>query len=114
MKKYLKMLPYLAVNILGFYLLPLLMRDTGGAMLILLTVLPAMVSVVSFLYGYINRCIGVLYCLITAAVFVPVIFIYMNYTAWMYAPAYFVVALIFNVLGKAVWKLSVDKQNGNS
>ena len=46
-KNFTAMLPYLLVLAADFYLLPLLMRDTGGAMVMMLCVMP----VIAFVCG---------------------------------------------------------------
>ena len=50
-KRFLPLLPYLAVLTAVFYLLPLLMRDTGSAMFLMLCVMP----LAAFLTGEIGR-----------------------------------------------------------
>ncbi len=97
-----KMLPYLIVNILSFYLLPLLMRDTGSAMLILLFILPIIVAITSSIYGYESNKIDLIYSLLIAILFIPTIFVYMNITAWVYTIGYFIVSILFNFIGKSI------------
>lgn len=43
--------PYLLVIIIDFYILPLLIRDTGSAMIMLLIILPFICFVSSVFYG---------------------------------------------------------------
>ena len=47
MKKFKKMLPYLIVNVIAFYLTPFLIKDTGSGMLILLIGFPIICFIVA-------------------------------------------------------------------
>ena len=49
MKK--KMTPYLFVNMLAFYLLPMIIRDTGTAMVVMLVGIPLICVTVAIVYG---------------------------------------------------------------
>ncbi|MFV0497539.1 MAG: hypothetical protein ACK5L0_05135 [Candidatus Fimivivens sp.] len=40
MNKFLKMLPYILVNFAAFYLLPMIIQDTGSAMFVMLFGIP--------------------------------------------------------------------------
>lgn len=51
MKKLKKIIPYLIMNIIIFYLLPLLIKDTGSGMFILLFSIPLLCFIISFAYG---------------------------------------------------------------
>ncbi len=86
-RKILAHLPYLAVLALGFYLLPLLIRDTGSGMLVLLGVMPLAVLSAAFVFGLRN---GFSVWLADGALilFVPTIFIHYNESAWIYALLY--------------------------
>ena len=81
-----------------FFLLPLMIRDTGSAMAIMLGVTPVIVLITSALCG---AWAGFDWRLtpITAALFVPAIFRYYNESAWVYSLAYAAVALGANALG---------------
>ena len=50
-KKLLTLLPYLAALAADFYLLPLLARDTGSAMLLMLIVMPLAAFLTGVAYG---------------------------------------------------------------
>lgn len=54
MKKFKKMLPYLIVNVIAFYLTPFLIKDTGSGMLILLIGFPIICFIVALIYGIKN------------------------------------------------------------
>ena len=93
MKKRLAVLPpYLLVLAADFYLLPLLMRDTGGAMVIMLCVMPVIAFICGMIHGM-RRGFCVLLPLVALVLFLPAVWIYYNVTAWVYAPAYGAVVL---------------------
>ncbi len=97
------MLPYLLVNVLGFYLLPLAIQDTGTAMFLMLIGLPLVCLLTALLYGYRNGWHGA-YAFLVALLFVPTLFIYYNSSAWVYLVGYGVLALLGNFLGKLFHK----------
>jgi hypothetical protein len=98
MEKVRKMLPFLIIILLDFYLLPILIKDTGTGMMMLLAVIPSICFVCSVVYG-INNSFNPFYALIVAILFVPSIFIFYNSTAWVYILGYGVIALAGNVIG---------------
>ena len=99
MEKFKKMLPYLAVLIFDFYLLPFLIKDTGSGMLILLIGIPMICFMVSLIYGVKNS-FNWLFPLLTMLLFAPSIFIFYNESAAIYILAYGIISLIGNFLGK--------------
>ena len=103
MEKTKKMLPYLIIIILDFYLLPLLIKDTGTAMMMMLIVIPLICFVCSGVYG-IRNSFNLFYALIVAILFVPSIFIFYNSTAWVYVLEYGIVALAGNAIGMMFYK----------
>ena len=90
-KRFLPLLPYLAVLTAVFYLLPLLMRDTGSAMFLMLCVMPLAAFFTGAVYG-LRRGFSLL--------FLPTIFLFYNSSAWVYAPACALIALAGNGAGK--------------
>ena len=104
MKK--KMFPYViyaAVLALAFYLLPLLIQDTGSGMFVLLLVAPALTFIASLFFG-IRQGFSVILPLLVAALFAPTLFIFYNESAWIYIPAYAVIGLIGNAIGRIFYK----------
>jgi len=97
-RKHAALIVYALVIAADFFLLPLLIRDTGSAMAIMLGVTPVIVLITSALCG---AWAGFDWRLtpITAALFVPAIFRYYNESAWVYSLAYAAVALGANALG---------------
>lgn len=95
--------PYLLVTILGFYLLPLMLWDTGSAMLLLLVVIPLICFACACLYGM-KHAFSLCYALIVAALFLPTVFIFYNFTAWVYVVGYGVIALAGNLMGAMLYR----------
>ncbi len=98
-----KAIPYFIVNVLSFYLLPLVIKDTGTAIFVLLVATPAICLISSLFYGVLNGFYW-LYPTAIAILFVPTIFIFYNYTAWIYIIAYGVIAIVGNLIGMAFHK----------
>ena len=65
-----KMMPYLFVNMLAFYLLPMVIRDTGTAMAVMLVVIPLICVTVAIVYGAKNGFTW-LYSTVVALLFTP-------------------------------------------
>lgn len=99
MKKYLHMLPYLLVNAISFYLLPMVIKDTGSAMAVMLVGLPVICFVTSIVYG-IKNSFSWIYSLAVSLLFAPTIFIFYNESATVYIVTYGVIAVVGNFIGK--------------
>ena len=93
-----KLLPYLVVNLLTFYILPIIIRDTGTGMLILIIIIPLITLMTSLLYGLKNS-FEWLYPLLVMAIFLPSIFIYYNESALIYALIYGGLSLLGSFIG---------------
>lgn len=88
----------LGVVALAFYLLPLLIRDTGSGMVVLLLVVPALCLGGGLVCGLLSGFQWV-YPLLTAALFLPTVLIYFNDTALIYAAVYGGIALLGDGIG---------------
>lgn len=102
-----KMLPYLLICAMAFYMLPLLGKDTGSFMLILLIAIPIICFIVSLFYGIKNG-LNLIFVLIVGVIFIPTIFIYYNSSAWIYTIEYAIVALAGNMIGGFIVKRSKE------
>lgn len=100
---------YVAVIILSLYVLPLLIQDTGSAMAVLLTYIPVIVFVTSFIFGIKNDFPYVLPAIV-AVLFIPTIFLYYNFTAMGYVLGYYFISLAGGALGKLTRKLRAHKE----
>lgn len=94
---------YGAVLAADFYLLPLLMRDTGTAMVLMLAVMPLVALVTAVACG-LGHGFQPMLPLAAAVLFLPTIFLYYNLSAWVYAPFYGLVTLLGNLLGRAFYR----------
>lgn len=93
-----KLLPYLVVNLFIFYLLPIIIRDTGTGMFILIIIIPLITLMTSLLYGLKNS-FEWLYPLLVMAIFLPSIFIYYNESALIYTLIYGGLSLLGSFIG---------------
>ena len=102
-KKLLSLLPYAAVLAVDFYLLPLLITDTGIAMLTLLVVIPLVAMITGVLCG---ARLGSVWLLpvIAAVLFTPTVWIYYNDTALIYILWYAAVVLVGTAIGRIFYK----------
>ena len=102
-KKIVPYVVYAVVLALVFYILPLLIQDTGSGMFVLLLVVPAVTFVASLVFG-IREGFSVILPLIVAALFAPTLFIFYNESAWVYIPAYALIALIGDGVGRIFYR----------
>lgn len=98
MKVFKGMIPYLAGILATFYLLPLCMRNTAGAMMVLLFAMPVLCFAISFAYGRM-RGFHVLYPVAVGLCFLPSIWIFYNESALIYVAIYGALALLGSFLG---------------
>lgn len=101
--KLLKLLSYLIALAIDFYILPLLIKDTGSGMFMMLIVIPLIAFLCAVIYG-VKQGFGGLLPLGAAVLFAPTIFIYYNETAWVYIVGYAVVAAVGNGIGRMFYK----------
>ena len=102
-KKLITLIPYAIVFAVDFYLLPTVIRDTGMAMLVMLCVIPLFAFIVALVYGTVNG-FNIILPVLAMLLFLPTIFIYYNYTAWVYVIAYGVIVLAGNGIGRIFYK----------
>lgn len=98
MKVFKGMIPYIAGIAAVFYLLPLCMRNTAGAMMVLLFSMPILCLAISFAYGRM-RGFHALYPLAVCLCFLPSIWIFYNESALIYVAVYGALALLGSFLG---------------
>ena len=94
---------YYFIIFITFYLIPILIQDTGSGMFILLIVIPLITLITSIIYG-LRNVFDFIYPLIVAILFIPTLFIYYNISAWVYIISYSLIALIGEILGKTLQK----------
>lgn len=93
-----KWLIYVLILLLDFYALPLLIRDTGSAMLLMLILIPLISLLASFVFG-LKFGFSVIPAAITAVLFLPSIFLFYNPSAWVYSIGYGLAALLGTFIG---------------
>ena len=103
-----KIVPYLLVNSIAFYLLPGMIKDTGSAIFVMLMGIPVICFVTSIVFG-VKHSFKWFYPIIVALLFTPTLFIFYNATAWVYIMIYGGIALIGNLIGKVFSKPEKDK-----
>lgn len=104
MKK--KMIPYVIyvlVLVLTFYLLPFLIQNTGSGMFVILFITPVLTFIASLVFG-IRQGFTIILPLVVAVLFTPTLFIFYNSSAWVYIPAYTIITLIGNCIGRIFYK----------
>lgn len=94
---------YYFIIFITFYLIPILIQDTGSGMFILLIVIPLIILITSIIYG-LRNVFDFIYPLIVAILFIPTLFIYYNASAWTYILVYSMIAVIGELLGKTLQK----------
>ncbi|MBU5627563.1 hypothetical protein KQI82_11640 [Oscillibacter sp. MSJ-2] len=105
MKKLFGLIPYIAALAVDFYVLPLLINDTGSGMLMMLCVIPLIDFFCSFVYG-IRQGSGLLLTVAAVILFAPTIPIFYNETAWIYIVVYAVITLVGSAIGRVFCKAS--------
>ena len=98
MKVFKGMIPYIAGIAAVFYLLPLCMGNTVGAIMVLLFAMPVLCLAISFLYGR-RHGFHWIYPLAVCLCFLPSIWIFYNESALVYVAVYGGLALLGSFLG---------------
>jgi len=98
-----KTLVYALACLLEFGLLPLLIHDTGSAIVLMLIVLPAVTILLAGLFGFFGgKCRYAL--LLPCAVFAATLFLFYNSTAWVYIFVHGVLGLVGWAIGRWIGK----------
>lgn len=108
MKKYLKEIIILVIQLLTFYILPLSAGPTDTMGLIVLIIL--ITFNISLLLGILsNNNIKYIYPLVITILFIPTIFIYYNDSALVHSLWYFIISLFAIIVGSAIKKVLIKK-----
>lgn len=102
-KKLLALIPFAVALVINFYALPLLIRDTGTAIFILIMLIPLITFICALIYG-VRHGFNLIFPIIVAILFAPTIFIFYNDSAWVYIIAYAIVALVGNGIGRIFYR----------
>lgn len=104
MKKGIKEIIILLIQLFVFYILPLFAGPTDVVGLVLLIILATLL--LSIIIGSISKeKVKYLYPILTALLFIPTIWIYYNESAFVHSLWYFVVASIGLFIGLIIYKL---------
>lgn len=93
-----KLWSFLLIILISFYLLPLMIRDTGSGMLVLLVALPGLSLICSLIYGLKNG-FQPLFSILVIALYIPSVFLVYNSSAMIYALIYGVLSFIGMYIG---------------
>ncbi len=94
-------LPYVFLMAVNFWILPAGIRNTGLAMVMMLVGLPLITLIIAVFHAW-KAGSATVFAVVTGILFIPAIFLYFNESAWVYAPAYAVIALIGGIIGKGL------------
>ncbi len=86
-----------------YLVVPIIIRDTGSAIIILLCIHPLITFLISSIYGY-RYSFDFLYPISVGILFIPSIYIYYNESAWIYVFGYLCLAFIGEAFGFAIRK----------
>lgn len=108
MKKYIKEIIILSIQLFVFYILPLFAGPTDMMGLVLLIILATLL--LSTIIGSISKEKNkYLYPIIVAILFIPSIFIYYNESALIHSVWYLVVSMVGMLIGTIIYKLTHKK-----
>ena len=109
MKKYLKEIIILIIQLLVFYILPLFAGPTDAMGLVVLIILS--VFILGLILGTIsNQKIKYLYPLLISILFIPSVFIYYNESALVHTIWYFVISYIGLLIGSIINLITSKKE----
>lgn len=109
MKKYLKEIIILIIQLLVFYLLPLFAGPTDAMGMVFLIILS--VFILGSILGIIsNQKIKYLYPLVISILFIPSVFIYYNESALVHTVWYFVISYIGLLIGTIINLIASNKE----
>lgn len=101
MKKYIKEIIILILQLFAFYIIPLFAGPTDAMGMVFLIIISTLV--LSFVLGIISEnSLKFLYPIVTAVAFVPSVFIYYNQTALIHSVWYLVVSAVGLAVGTII------------
>ena len=101
MKKYIKEIIILSLQLFMFYIFPMFAGPTDAMGMVFLIIISTLV--LSFVLGIISgNSLKFLYPIVTAVAFVPSVFIYYNQTALIHSVWYLVVSAVGLVVGTII------------
>lgn len=94
---------FLLIIIISYYLLPLMIKDTGTGMLVLLVSLPAISLICSLIYE-LKSGSQPLFSILLMVLYIPSVFLIYNSSAMIYALIYGVLSLVGMLIGFQISK----------
>jgi len=108
MKKYLKEVTIMAIQLFMFYLFPLFVRRLGAIGMVMLIILATLL--LSIIIGSISKeKIKYFYSVFVAILFIPSVFIYYNDSALIHSVWYFTISTIGLLIGICMNKLIIRR-----
>ena len=105
MKKYIKELTIILLQLCMFYIFPIFAGPTDAIGMVLLIVIATLI--LSMIVGIVSKeKIKYLYPVVTSIIFIPSIFIYYNESALVHSLWYLVVSTIGLTIGTIIYKLN--------
>ena len=105
MKKYIKELTIILLQLCMFYIFPIFAGPTDAIGMVLLIVIATLI--LSMIVGIVSKeKIKFLYPVVTSIIFIPSIFIYYNESALVHSLWYLVVSTIGLTIGTIIYKLN--------
>ncbi len=99
MKKKIKIIPYIIVIAVSFYLFPNLVVDEGMRVMLLISITPPVCFIASALYGAQNKKMDSLFVLLVATIFLPSVFIPWFSISFLSLFLFWLVAVIGSAIG---------------
>lgn len=107
-KKLLSLIPYVVILAINFYLLPLLSKNTGMAILTMLLIMPLITFLAALIYAYISG-FSIFLPLVVVLLFLPSVFIFYNESAYVYIVVYGIISIIGDFIGHRFYKKRIEK-----
>lgn len=105
MKKYLKEMIILMIQIMLFYLFPFTAGPTDGMGMVLVLLFSTLI--LSVIFGTIAKGkVRIIYPFVVAIVFIPTVYIHYNYTALVYTVWYLIDSYLGVLIGSFIGKIS--------
>lgn len=98
-----RLLPFVLIFTAAFYLLPLLIQDTGSAMLMMLVIFPALAFALGVAEGALCG-FDIILPIGVGWIFIGTVFIHYNESALFYALPYSVICLIGSFVGSISYR----------
>lgn len=102
-----KMIPYMIVAAIFFYILPLFNSSDSYISILLLVIFPVLVGILGYHYGIKNE-FNLIFHSIISLLFVPTVFIYYDLAVLSFWLVYDFLLLISNSIGNYVRKKSIQ------